>query len=154
MKWNKLFSSQGFESGIHFGETSKVDASKSTDASSDVIVNLASLLTLSDKDELGIWSKVDSDQTKNVTIQSKDKNENVVKSDSNDIDKLVGDDSGPVLTISDSGQNMQQGPQSTEWAELMDVSQPMPDFHQKVPQMAYTWWDQINTYYFWLFLFF
>ncbi len=109
-----------------------------------MIVNLASLLTLKDKDDdLGIWSQVEAGPIKDVKSRNDqtDGIETVEKSDAN-FDEVVGNedfDSVPVLTISDAGQTLSLGPKSTEWAELVDVSQPMPDFHQKVPQMAYTW---------------
>ena len=32
------------------------------------------------------------------------------------------------------------------WAELIDISQPMLDFHQKVPNMAYTWPFELDTF--------
>jgi hypothetical protein len=112
--------------------------------SSDVIVNLASLLTLKDQeDDLGIWSQVDAGPVKDVERRNDqiDGVASVEKSDAN-FDEVVGNEdfnSVPVLSISDAGQTFSLGPKSTEWAEQMDVSQPIPDFHQKVPQMAYTW---------------
>ena len=102
---------------------------------------MASLLTLTDNDALGIWSQVESD-TKNdsSTVIQSDLNGNAESKASSDakLDELVFD-SGPVLAISDAGQAVSQGSRTREWAELLDVTQPMPDFHQKVPQMAYTW---------------
>lgn len=107
----------------------------------DVVVNLTSLMTISDTDDLGIWSNVDSSEASNgggkIFANEADANtENDVG-----IDELVGDGnvSASVVTISESGASLRQGPRSTEWAELLDVSQPMPDFHQKVPNLAHNW---------------
>ena len=140
--FQSLLRISGFESGINFGASVTGKAQNSD--SGDVIVNLASLLTLKDQDDdLGIWSQVDAGPNKYVEIRN-DQTDGVAtveKSDAN-FDEVVGNedfDSVPVLAISDAGQTFSLGPKSTEWAELMDVSQPMPDFHQKVPQMAYTW---------------
>ena len=53
-------------------------------------------------------------------------------------------DALPVISTSDSAPS--SGPTSTEWAEILDISQPMNDFHEKVPQMAYTWPFELDTF--------
>ena len=147
--WNAelifFFIFAGFDNGINFSQFANDNVNDANDVreedAGDVIVNLASLLTLTDNDALGIWLQVDNDTKTDVTIsRQNDKNENgesKVSGDAN-FDALVFD-SGPVLAISDAGQAIPQGSRTREWAELLDVSQPIQDFHQKVPQMAYTW---------------
>ena len=131
----------GFVNGINFSQFVKEKDLVKEQDSSEVIVNLASLLTLTDNDALGIWSQVESDTKNDIsTVIQSDLNGNAESKASSDakLDELVFD-SGPVLAISDAGQAVPQGSRTREWAELLDVTQPMPDFHQKVPQMAYTW---------------
>lgn len=38
------------------------------------------------------------------------------------------------------------GPKEATWAECVDISQPMFDFHQRVPNMAYTWPFELDTF--------
>jgi antiviral helicase SKI2 len=37
-------------------------------------------------------------------------------------------------------------PKESLWAEVIDISQPMFDFHQRVPNMAYTWPFELDTF--------
>ena len=101
---------------------------------------MASLLTLNDADDLGIWSTTVVEPEKSDSM-TEAKTEAGASTELVDVglNDVIGDVSGPVISISEAGQSFQLGPRSTEWAELLDVSQPMPDFHQKVPNLAHTW---------------
>ena len=48
-----------------------------------------------------------------------------------------------------SATNTQQSSEASrkaEWAVMVDVSQPLSDFHQQVPSMAFTWPFELDTF--------
>ena len=51
----------------------------------------------------------------------------------------------PVLPISGSS-SIPTGPTDTKWAEMLDISQPMTDFHKQVPQMAFSYPFELDTF--------
>ena len=117
------------------------------------IINLASLITSTKlDDDLGIWTKVNKPNTHQDTEKQEQgdnaNNENLQSSEENDnIDELVftPNDSGVILNISQA-KSSKKGPSKTEWAEEIDISQPVLDFHQQVPQMAFTWPFELDTF--------
>lgn len=50
-----------------------------------------------------------------------------------------------VLPISD-GSAVSHQPRVTKWAEMLDVDAPLSDFHQQVPQMAFQWPFELDTF--------
>jgi len=57
--------------------------------------------------------------------------------------------SGSVLSISEggvSGAGQSAGPRVTEWAERLDAEGTIPDFHQQVPQMAFQFPFELDTF--------
>jgi len=54
------------------------------------------------------------------------------------------EDTAPVVTISDGSKHVQ--PRVTQWAEMLDAEAPLSDFHQQVPQMAYQWPFELDTF--------
>ena len=141
----------GFDHGMEFNSSEK----KPPDLSHDNdIINLASLITSSKlEDDLGIWSTV---QQPNFNQESTEREDgNIAKTDndgpSEDINEnfddlvLASSNENTVLNISKIG-TTKKGPSKTEWAEEIDISQPVLDFHQQVPQMAFTWPFELDTF--------
>ncbi|XP_075982834.1 superkiller complex helicase subunit twister [Anticarsia gemmatalis] len=50
----------------------------------------------------------------------------------------------PILNITSS--SMKTGVTSTEWAEMIDVSQPVPDFREKIKDMAHTYPFELDVF--------
>ena len=59
-----------------------------------------------------------------------------------DIDQLAPDIQ--VLSISEGNKSSQ--PTVTRWAEMLDAEAPLSDFHQQVPQMAFSWPFELDTF--------
>ena len=141
----------GFDHGMEFNPSEK----KPPDVSHDKdIINLASLITSSKlEDDLGIWSSVQ--QLNSYQDSTERKDGNIAKTDNNgpgeDINEnfddlvLTSSNENTVLNISKIG-TTKKGPSKTEWAEEIDISQPVLDFHQQVPQMAFTWPFELDTF--------
>ena len=98
------------------------------------VLNLADILTattISDEGLASIWSTEDKPKdTDDEAKASVDDVENLDK----DHEEVI-DDLEDQLQIQKS--SAVEG--DTLWAEIVDISQPMLDFHNKVPNMAYTW---------------
>ena len=140
----------GFDHGLVF----TLPEEKTTKSSSEKdIINLASLITSTKlDDDLGIWTKVNQPNTYQDTEKQEngdnENKENLQSSEENEnIDELVftPNDSGVILNISQA-KSSKKGPSKTEWAEEIDISQPVLDFHQQVPQMAFTWPFELDTF--------
>ena len=43
-------------------------------------------------------------------------------------------------------QQSSEASRKAEWAVMVDVSQPLSDFHQQVPSMAFTWPFELDTF--------
>lgn len=50
----------------------------------------------------------------------------------------------PVLKISEHIEKPTYGKQ--EWAEELDITKPVEDFHTKIPEMAFTWPFELDTF--------
>lgn len=50
----------------------------------------------------------------------------------------------PVLNITNSA--IRTGVTSTEWAEMIDVSQPVPDFKEKIKDMAHSYPFELDIF--------
>ena len=112
----------GFERGYVFPQS----AQESTD-----LVDLASLLTLND--ELGIWKAAEP------TVE-----EAVETTVSNEAPDEALDQ---ILSISTSDSiSRRSRPQQTQWAEMVDTTKPVTDFYQQVPQLAFTWPFELDTF--------
>eukprot|EP00092_Neocalanus_flemingeri_P012872 GFUD01013868.1.p1 GENE.GFUD01013868.1~~GFUD01013868.1.p1 ORF type:complete len:1217 (-),score=318.10 GFUD01013868.1:148-3798(-) len=61
-----------------------------------------------------------------------------------DVDDFHIEDATPVVPISGGSKHNQ--PRATQWAEMLDAEAPLSDFHQKVPQMAYQWPFELDTF--------
>ena len=120
------------------------------------IINLASLITSTSMigEDLGIWKansknvKEDKMSNENGTKEFDQDSEAGLEGTNENLDALVStlDNNSTVLPISDSGTTNKKGVTKTEWAEMIDISQPVIDFHQQVPQMAFTWPFELDTF--------
>ena len=109
-------------------------------------LNLADILTnttLNDNDPLSsIWS-IENPNEKPET-ETEDSLTNAERSgETNDNFEDLGIEFSESVTEK-SGSN--SGPKEAQWAEVVDISQPMFDFHQRVPNMAYTWPFELDTF--------
>lgn len=137
----------GFDHGIDFYKLKLEELNTCSKSDTDVdltqslkiqpetetVLNLASVLNQTD-DVLAMF---------NDPVSSKD---TAVKSlnISSDVDDLQIDDVAPVVPISDGSKHVQ--PRMTQWAEMLDAEAPLSDFHQQVPQMAYQWPFELDTF--------
>ena len=103
------------------------------------VMNLADILastTIKENDDVltSIWN-----QKEEAAEKIQETEEVQEKSTSEIMDEEFGEDIEiPTKTSTEK---------STElWAEIIDISQPMLDFHQKVPNMAYTWPFELDTF--------
>ena len=101
------------------------------------VLNLADILTTTSiSDDLAsIWSTEDIKDTNDEPKTSVE--ENVDKDHEEVVDDLE-DQLQIQKKITEEG--------DTLWAEIVDISQPMLDFHNKVPNMAYTWPFELDTF--------
>ena len=52
----------------------------------------------------------------------------------------------PVQVLSISSGHAPSQPTVTKWAEMLDAEAPLSDFHQQVPQMAFSWPFELDTF--------
>ncbi len=106
----------------------------------DKVVNLADILSsaaLSEDDPLAtLWSVKEDEVEKQESIIHKSKMET----------SFDDEDIGLDETFGDYKSSTKLSTRVELWAEIIDISQPMHDFHQKVPNMAYTWPFELDTF--------
>jgi len=125
----------GFDTGVDFYKISKeINIEDVHEKPKDTItkINLADILDINDE-VLDMFKNEDE----------KEKNNHYKKN------FLAPDDDLPlpdlqVLSISDGSQTNQ--PRVTKWAEMLDADAPLSDFHQQVPQMAFQWPFELDTF--------
>ena len=143
----------GFDHGVVFSIAEEKQKHFEAPVESDII-NLASLITSTKliDDDLGIWKSNPTDEKEDSPqsdfIDHEAKSEQGLEFTNENLDDLVSTatTNSTVLKISKSGTTNQKGPSKLEWAEEIDISQPVIDFHQQVPQMAYTWPFELDTF--------
>ncbi|XP_059090527.1 superkiller complex protein 2-like [Tigriopus californicus] len=127
----------GFARGINFDPLVEPATAMAARGPVSEMVDLASMLTLDDQS--GLFEASQTSAPVETALGS-------LKASIPSQDGFWPDDTGvPVLTIS-KGPSTSSGLSATEWAEIVDVTQPMTDFHQKVPQMAFTWPFELDTF--------
>ena len=136
---NYLTCAPNLPEGISFHQNeNSIFAPKSSE-----VLNLADILSATSiKDEglASIWTSEDKpaqdDQaTKHITEQN----------EANEKDRIeVIDDLENELQIEKRDHKTDK--ENNLWAEIIDISQPMLDFHNKVPNMAYTWPFELDTF--------
>lgn len=97
---------------------------------------------------LGFWSETDEDNSK----QKKDNTIDARKTASADemlleeciIQPIKTVPDLPVLEISKVEVKTSMG--MTEWAEMLDVTKPVDDFEEKIPNMAHTFPFELDTF--------
>ncbi|XP_055850000.1 SKI2 subunit of superkiller complex protein [Episyrphus balteatus] len=111
----------GFSRGYEFKESSRPTKSTSN--------NINLLSNLEKETDVQEWLKLTKEEEKAKDWES---NSNEFKHSIHD-DKLLEVDFGPVLDISTVTTNRNA---KTEWAESVDISQPIKDFKEKIPKPA------------------
>ena len=107
------------------------------------VMNLADVLAstkLKEDNELSsIWAMKETiaTETEEKTVQIDETAMDVSEVDDFELDINPGDLMKTTEKIKDT---------SGLWAEIVDISQPMVDFHQRVPNMAYTWPFELDTF--------
>jgi len=114
----------GFASGMDFGPSLENQPVTSK-------VNLASVLSPSD-DVLALFREEKVEEK--VTVEE--------KSAENEDDLLEFGDP-EIVSISEGAR---AGQRSTDWAEMLDSEGTINDFHQQVPQMAFQWPFELDTF--------
>jgi len=108
------------------------------------VVNLMSLLN-QEQDVLGLWKEPVKEQQQQVKdtapvielkiSQNEEEEEAVIPKEAS---------VGPVLSISKGA--LTKSVEKTKWAEEIDISIPVNDFKQKVPNPAFTWPFELDTF--------
>ena len=130
----------GFDHGVDFSQIGDGLQRKGNE-DPDSKISLAETL-IAEEDALGLWSERATEHKGEMKNQANDKIEEAFpEAESFDIEEP---DTNPVIKITETSAPKASGVR--EWAELIDISQPVLDFHQKVPQMAYTWPFELDTF--------
>ena len=136
------FAFLGFDHGIDFNRLRKESphAENSSESQSSNILNLADFLNQKDSvfDLFVDKTEGKPEKVSTTTVSSSSLEED----DGFDIDQL--DTDIKVLSISDGNKSSQ--PTVTKWAEMLDAEAPLSDFHQQVPQMAFSWPFELDTF--------
>jgi len=105
------------------------------------VVNLVNLLN-QEHDVLNLWAEQKSEPQpvteKNPVIElriTQDEEEVVLPKESN---------VGPVLAISKAV--LSKAPEKTQWAEEIDITTPVSNFKEKVPNPAFTWSYELDAF--------
>jgi len=128
--------SQGTDEAVEESEQADMDVDKAGKAveTLETVLNLANVLN-EDDDVLGLW-KVDPDT---------EKSSGQVGFCVPEAEAFVPDETELVVSISEGA----SGPATlrvSEWAEMLDVTAPLSDFHEQVPQMAYQWPFELDVF--------
>jgi len=135
----------GFEHGIDFYKLKLQELSScgagvdvdlrvlGTELEQSTVVNLADVLNETD-DILAMFEDPE--------IETKKSSRSATLS--TELEEFNIEDTAPVVTISDGSKHSQ--PKVTQWAEMLDAEAPLSDFHQQVPQMAYQWPFELDTF--------
>nr|CAD7426745.1 unnamed protein product [Timema monikensis] len=149
---NLLVVPPGFNCGVEFRPDNRTPVTKEAikaeesvkmpeEEGNEVVVNLMELLQR-EEDFLGLWK--DEIPKKQETPCPKVYLGKTLEIDQ-ELDQLVPkEDIIPVLNISETA--TVKGPTSSQWAEVIDVSEPVRDFHQKIPDMAKTWDFELDIF--------
>jgi len=134
----------GFEHGIDFYKLKQAELSSN---SAGVDVDLQAAQPTQEPTVLNLADVLN--QTDDILAMFKDTESEKVKSDksitiSSELDEFHIEDTSPVVPISDGSKHSQ--PRVTQWAEMLDAEAPLSDFHQQVPQMAYQWPFELDTF--------
>ena len=138
------FTFLGFDHGIDFyrlkQESPQAGDNTEGKAGNSDILNLADFLNQKDSvfDLFVDKTEGKSEKVPNTTVSAGSPEED----DGLDIDQLAPDIQ--VLSISDGNKSSQ--PTVTRWAEMLDAEAPLSDFHQQVPQMAFSWPFELDTF--------
>nr|CAD7444208.1 unnamed protein product [Timema bartmani] len=149
---NLLVVPPGFNCGVEFRPDNRTPVTKEVikaeesaeipeEVGNEVVVNLMELLQR-EEDFLGLWK--DEIPKKQEIACPKVYLGKTLEIDQ-ELDQLVPkEDIIPVLNISETA--TVKGPTSSQWAEVIDVSEPVRDFHQKIPDMAKTWDFELDIF--------
>lgn len=124
----------GFVSGLDFTENSN----KKIESSEIVMIDLLSIVE-QENQTLGLWNENENESKKNQEIKSLIE----IPGDWNDSILNIPDLTDSVLEISKVDSNM---PTVTQWAEMMDVSQPVKDFNERIPNPAHKYPFELDTF--------
>lgn len=130
---NLLTMAPGFVSGLDFTENS----SQIIESSEIVMVDLLSIVD-QENQSLGLWNENEIESKEEITSLL------VVPGDLDDSILNIPDSlPDSVLEISKVDSS---GPTVTEWAEMMDVSQPVKDFNERIPNPAHKYPFELDTF--------
>lgn len=137
----------GFKEGLSFESpdfhevVSNSDSRKSKQISiSAGMVNLMELVQ-QEQDLLGLWK----DNTAEETVDENKDLTNKVHVDVSDLSEIISESDIPILNIS-SVSNIALENKNSEWAVMLDVNQPVLDFHERIPNMAHKYPFELDTF--------
>ncbi|EDS39035.1 antiviral helicase SKI2 [Culex quinquefasciatus] len=125
----------GFTNGMEFGDVRGSDGG---------IIDLLSAIEL-EMEGLSVWDRDGSDSSDDEprfdpkTLKAVPLGENVDE----DLLKVEQNPAEQVLKIANTGTN---GVKTAEWAEILDVSKPVTDFHTKIPEMAHRYPFELDIF--------
>ncbi|XP_063216378.1 superkiller complex protein 2 isoform X3 [Bacillus rossius redtenbacheri] len=107
------------------------------------VINLTSVLREEEAVFLDLWKDTEADRAKEIKAAAKPA-VHALAIDEELAEVVPKEDIVPVLRITETAPL--QGPTSTKWAEVLDVSQPVTDFHQRIPDMAKVWEFELDPF--------
>ena len=118
----------GFDKGFDFPDQEDPGGGGGSD-----LVNLTSLLAQSLlNDPLGIWTSISQVDSKTGKEEKETKQEHSKPASAEELEVLDKVEGDIVLNISQVDSKRNRGPVHTEWAEMLDTTKPMTDFHKQV----------------------
>lgn len=134
---NLLTIAPGFDNGLEFdlksNETKKVNE---IEIHQNETVDLLSIVE-DEHNILGMWTddkKITKNPTSNQFEYDEELDEIILKTPS----------TAPVLDISKTRKNLKS--QNMEFAEVVDITQPVTDFEQQIPELAHTYPFELDTF--------
>ncbi|KAJ3008378.1 UNVERIFIED_CONTAM: hypothetical protein HDU68_003136 [Siphonaria sp. JEL0065] len=125
----------GFDRGIMFEDVSHTAPVYAQDTS----LNIQDIMLGSATDDFGLFDvpaiPLDLKQSSGIEKKVMDIKEEVVDSLTADLEDLIPTKDVPAIVVSKS--KLKKEVVHKEWAYVVDVNQPFPDFYEKVPELAH-----------------
>jgi antiviral helicase SKI2 len=134
---NFLTCPPGFQRGVDFAQRSGQGVQGAA------MLDMAAVLAQGDDDQLGLWRPPSPLKEEDKSNQASEGVTKEATGDSEEESLLLKDSGVPVLSTVATVSSM---PRATEWAEEVDISTPMLDFHQRVPHMAHVWPFELDEF--------
>ncbi|XP_049877714.1 helicase SKI2W [Pectinophora gossypiella] len=147
-KEGAIFASDGMTVLNHPNKEEVPSSDSKEDVDIQIKINLEEVVD-SNAHLVGLWKDDDEQQLKPRQLPKKPQE---VDSDSKDDNFLEGTIIQPPVELPEipilniSGSAVRAGAMSTEWAEMIDVSQPVPEFKEKIKDMAHSYPFELDNF--------